>query len=58
MLEMLEQLQLSVCPLGEHGGAERLHDLLDSDILVGELVPRRAVSPEQVSRLVNSQGGR
>lgn len=43
VLEMLEQLQLAVCPLGEHRRAERLHDLLDGDILAGELVLGRAV---------------
>lgn len=40
--EMLEQLQLTVRPLSEHRRAEGLHDLLDGDILVGELVSRRA----------------
>lgn len=41
--EMLEQLQLTVRPLSEHRRAEGLHDLLDGDILVGELVSRRAI---------------
>jgi hypothetical protein len=41
--EVLEQLQLTVRPLSEYGRAEGLHDLLDGDILVGELVSRRAV---------------
>ena len=39
---MLQQLQLTVCPLREHGGAEGLHDLLDGDGLAGELVLGRA----------------
>ncbi len=39
---MLEQLQLAVGPLSKHGRAEGLHDLLDGDILVGELVASRA----------------
>lgn len=38
MLEVLEQLELTICTLGKHGGAEGLHDLLDRDILVGELI--------------------
>lgn len=38
MAEVLEQLELSVGALGEDGGGEGLHDLLDSDILVRELV--------------------
>jgi hypothetical protein len=41
---MLEELELTVCALGEHRCAERLHDLLDGDILVGELIPGRAVA--------------
>lgn len=41
--EMLEQLQLAVRPLSEHRRAKGLHDLLDGDILVGELVSRRAI---------------
>lgn len=41
--QVLQQLQLPVRPLREHRGAEGLHDLLDGDILVGELVPRGAV---------------
>ena len=43
MLQMLEQLQLPVGPLGQDRCTERLHDLLDSDILVRELVLGRAV---------------
>ena len=42
VLQVLEQLQLAICPLGEHGGAEGLHDLLDGDGLVRELVLRGA----------------
>lgn len=36
--EVLEQFQLTVGPLGQDGGAEGLHDLLDGNILAGELV--------------------
>ena len=43
MLKVLEQLELTVCTFGEHRCAERLHDLLDGNILVGELIPGRAV---------------
>jgi hypothetical protein len=42
VLKVLEQLELTVCALGEHGCAERLHDFLDGDILVGELISSRA----------------
>jgi hypothetical protein len=38
MLQMLQELQFSVCSLGQNRGAERLHNLLYSDILVGELI--------------------
>ncbi|KAI6769171.1 hypothetical protein HG531_010275 [Fusarium graminearum] len=44
VLKMLEQLELTVCALGKHRCAERLHDLLDGDILVGELISSRAVA--------------
>jgi hypothetical protein len=40
---MLQQLQLAICPLGEHRRAERLHNLFNGNILVGELVSRRAI---------------
>ena len=36
--QVLEQLQLSVRSLGQNRGAERLHDLLDGDILSSELI--------------------
>ena len=38
VLEMLEEFELSVCALRQHRCAERLHDLLDGDILSCELV--------------------
>jgi hypothetical protein len=38
MPKMLEQLQLSVGALGQDGGAEGLHDLLDGDRLTCQLV--------------------
>lgn len=41
--EMLEQLQLAIRPLSEYRRAKGLHNLLDGDILVGELVSRRAI---------------
>ncbi len=40
MPQVLQQLQLSVGSLGEDWSAKWLHDLLDGDILVGELIPR------------------
>jgi hypothetical protein len=49
VLEVLEQLELTVCALCEHRCAERLHDLLDCDILVGKLIPGRAVAKGTVS---------
>jgi hypothetical protein len=45
--EVLEQLQLSVGSLSEDRCAEGLHDLLDGDILVRELVAGRATSIQQ-----------
>lgn len=44
VLEVLEQLEFSVCPLCKHGSAEGLHDLLDCDRLPSELILRRAES--------------
>lgn len=41
--EMLEQLQFAIRPLSEHRRAEGFHNLLNSNILVGELVPSRAI---------------
>lgn len=38
MSEVLEKLQLAIRPLREDGGAEGLHDLLDGNILVRELI--------------------
>lgn len=43
VLQVLQQLELSVCPLCQHRCAEGLHNLLDGDILVCKLIPRRAV---------------
>lgn len=42
MPQVLEKLQLAVRALGENRCAKGLHDLLDGDILVGELVFRGA----------------
>lgn len=44
MLEVLEQLQLTVGSLGENWGAEGLHDLLDSHGLACEFVLGGAMS--------------
>ena len=41
--EMLEQFQLPVGSLGQHRGAERLHDFLDCDWLRCQLILCRAV---------------
>lgn len=46
---MLEQLQFSVCPLRENRSAERLHNLLDGDILVGKLIPCRTAARDGTS---------
>ena len=43
MLEVLKQLEFSVCALRKHRRAEGLHDLLDGHRLSGELVLGRAV---------------
>jgi hypothetical protein len=40
--EVLEQLELAICPLAKHGGGEGLHDLLDGDGSARELVLGRA----------------
>lgn len=42
MPQVLEKLQLTVRAFGEDRRAEGLHNLLDGDILVGELVFRGA----------------
>jgi hypothetical protein len=38
MFQMLQQLQFSVCSLGQDRRAEGLHDLLDGYTLAGKLV--------------------
>lgn len=43
MFEVLQQLQLPVCSFCENWSAEGFHDLLDSYILVCELISCRAV---------------
>jgi len=48
VLQVLEQLELSVCALRQNRCAERLHDLLDGNILVGELIAGGA-APHNVS---------
>ncbi len=47
VLEVLEELELTVGPLGKDWCAERLHDLFDGDILACELVSGRAVGGER-----------
>lgn len=47
VLQVFEKLQLSVGALGQDRSAKGLHDLLDGDILVGELVAGRAGSRAQ-----------
>lgn len=42
VFEVLEQLELAVCSLGEDRGAEWLHDLFDSNGLAGQLILSRA----------------
>jgi len=58
MLQMLQQLQFSVCSLGQDGCAERLHDLLDCDILSRETIFSRAMHPPSVfrQRLLSQKG--
>jgi hypothetical protein len=36
--EVFEELELSVGALGQNGSRERLHDLLDGNRLLGELI--------------------
>lgn len=44
MSEVLEQLELAIGSLGQDRSAEGLHNLLDGDILVGELISGGAVA--------------
>lgn len=58
MSEVLEQLELTIGSLGKDGCAEGLHDFLDGDILVRELIARGASRGQfrlvQFSRLHHS----
>lgn len=54
--EVLEQLELTVGSLGKDGRAEGLHDLLDGDILVGELIARGAVLCQLPPRAILAAG--
>jgi len=38
VLQVLQQFQFAVGSLGKHWSTEWLHDLLDSDICIGELI--------------------
>jgi hypothetical protein len=58
MSQVLEQLQLSVGSLGKNWCAERLHDLLDGDILVGELVSSGAILLEKRTGQHYGNGGK
>jgi hypothetical protein len=57
VLQVLQQLQLSICPLREHRCAEGLHDLLDGNILVGELVSGGAAIVNPSASDPNPKGG-
>lgn len=52
--QVLEQLEFSVGALGKDRCAKGLHDLLDGNILVRELIARRAV--EKVPTPYQSHG--
>lgn len=49
MLKMLEQLELTVRPLGQDGRAEGFHDFLDGNILAGKLILCRAGTVSQMA---------
>jgi hypothetical protein len=55
MTEVFEELQLSVGSLRQDRRAEGLHDLLDSDILVRELVSSGAVSASLVPAIAHAR---
>ena len=48
--QMFEEFQLSVGPLGKNRSAERLHDLLHSHSLTGELIFRGTGQGESAER--------
>lgn len=56
VLEMLQQLQLSVGSLGQNRCAERLHDLFDCDIGTSEVVFGRATQTARISILLGNDG--
>lgn len=58
VLEVLQELQLSICPLRQDWCAERLHYLLNCNILAGELIFGRAVRVHQNFTIQLSPGGR
>lgn len=43
MLDVLQELEFTVCAFGENGGAKGFHDLLDSHGRASELVLGRAI---------------
>jgi hypothetical protein len=54
MAQVLEQLQLTVCALGQDGRAEGLHNLLDCDRRSSELILGRAVPVVSACPFVSS----
>jgi hypothetical protein len=55
VLEMLQQLQLSICSLGQDWRAERLHDFLNRHRLPSELILRRAARSCQNALYLSKQ---
>ena len=49
MLQVLQKLQFSVCSLRQDGGTERLHDLLNRNILASQLILGGAAQTHQYS---------
>jgi len=58
VLQVLQELQFAICSLGEDWRAEGLHDLLDGDILAGQLVSGRAVEGVSWSKIIRRTSGR
>jgi len=54
--QVLQQLEFSVCALGQYGCTEGLHDLFHGDGLAGQLIPRRAVRSSASGRVSRSSG--
>jgi hypothetical protein len=58
VLEVLQELQFSVGSFGKDWGTEGLHDLLDGDILVRELVSGGAARQTSQHEIVTHISGR